>query len=94
MNYLDTAKEAGIKLAIDTVEGMVLIVTPDNVIDKVDELVRLIDDEDMTGEQKFMWVFNELKQLLSRIWRGLLFILTQMAVDAMKAGATGLRNEN
>lgn len=83
-------KAIGEKAALHTIESLILLFTPDNIIKMVDELVRVVDSEDMKGEDKFWHVVKKVQPHFIRLFKGVLMFLVQMSVDSYRAGKPGL----
>ena len=76
-------RQEGIKLAVATLETIVMTVTPNEIIEKVDELVHMAVDKDMTGMEKFMWVLQQAQPLVYKLFKGALMLLIQALYDKM-----------
>ena len=77
---MDYGEEA-VKIGLSVIDEVILKVTPDAIIEKTDELVELAFDKDMTGEEKFNWVLDQVKPLLSWLIRELGERLVQLIYE-------------
>ena len=80
---MDYGEEAE-KMGMDIIDKVILQITPDAIIEKADELVELAFDKDMTGEEKFNWVLEQVKPLMSWLIRELGSRLVQLIYEIAK----------
>ena len=77
----DKALEVGAGL----VDTLVLQITPDHIIDMVEETVNLVEREDMSGRDKFWYVFDVVMPHVKWFVSKLIYLIIQIKVDEMKA---------
>lgn len=67
--------EEGKKVALELMDKMIVSITPDDVIAKTDELVKLAANKEMTGAEKFEWVVAQVEPML---WTALDFVAKRL----------------
>ena len=82
------------KIGLEVIDNIMIAVTPDSIIAKTDELVNLAFNKDMTGDQKFEWVVDQIKPLLSGLIRFLAERLVQLMYEITVGKVTDFRNAN
>ena len=85
-------KEEGIKVAISTIDQLIVNFTPDDAIKTIDELVHVAVSKDMTGQQKADWVLEQAIDLVEDVWEIFLPILIQLLYKIMMGFVTDFRN--
>lgn len=86
--------EEGKKVALELMDRMIVSVTPDDVIAKTDQLVKLAANKEMTGSEKFDWVVGQVEPL---IWGALEYVarrLVQLMYEIMVGKVEDFRNGN
>ena len=87
-------KEEGIKIAVETMETLVVKFTPDSAIKTIDELVHIAVYKDMTGEEKAKWVLEQAIELVEDVWEIFLPILIELLYKVMMGFVEDFRNGN
>ena len=85
-------KDEGIKLAVSTVEGMIVKFTPDDAISAVDALVHVAVDIEISGKDKAKWVLEQSVKLVEGVWQIFLPILIELMYKIMMGYAEDFRN--
>lgn len=75
--------EEGIKVAVGVIDDLILKFTPDDAIGKIDELVHLAVDKDISGADKAAWVLEQALSLVEDIWGFLLPRLIELMYQIM-----------
>lgn len=80
------------KVGLDLMDEFIINVTPDDIIETTAELVVIAVDKDMTGEEKFDWVLEQIKPALSWIISFVAKRLVQLMYDIIVAKTKEIQN--
>lgn len=78
-------------VGLDLMDELAIRVTPDKIIARTGELVTMAVDKDMTGEEKFAWVLEQVKPLLHWIISFVAERLVQLMYDIIVSKTKELR---
>ena len=76
--------EKALDRGLSIVDKAILGATPDGVIKATEELVNTAFDKDLTGAEKFDWVLEQVKPLLSWFIRKFGAMLVQLVYEIVK----------
>lgn len=85
MNYKEEVKNISLSIA----DEALVFVTPDGIIEKTGELVDMAFDKEMTGEEKFEWVLDQIKPLLGWLIRNFAEKLVQLMYEVLVEAKNG-----
>ena len=85
-------KDEGIKLAVGVIDDMIVKFTPDDAISKIDALVHIAVDKNISGEDKAKWVLEEAKDLVEGVWEFVLPRLIELMYKIMIGAVNDFRN--
>ena len=81
---MDDFTEKAIDRGLSILDKAILGVTPDGVITLTEKLVEVAFEKEMTGSEKFEWVLNQIKPMLSWFIRELGEQLVQLVYEIIK----------
>ena len=76
--------EKALARGLSIVDKAILGITPYGIIKQTEELVEAAFDKDMTGSEKFDWVLEKIKPMLSWFIRELGKMLVQLVYEIVK----------
>ena len=79
-DFTDKALDRGLSI----VDKALLGVTPDGIVTMTEELVEIAFDKDWTGSEKFDWVLEQIKPMLSWFIREFGKMLVQLVYEIVK----------
>ena len=81
---MDDFTEKALDRGLSIVDKALLGVTPDWIVTYTEELVEAAFDKEMTGSEKFDWVLEQVKPLLSWFIREFGKMLVQLVYEIVK----------
>lgn len=78
-------------VGLDLMDELAIRITPDDIIAKTGELVVMAVDKDMTGEEKFQWVLDQIYPIMSWVVQFIAERLIQLMYDLIVAKTKEIR---